>query len=229
MPPVPAVCKKCGTMFSSGIAMGAGAGAHISDVGAGPCPNCGSMGFVPDGFYQATSDTQLLRRSSRSSLHDLRSTLVEVRQGRLDVVTAAERLQATSDEASRAIGRKLLANQENQVEFLTWLSLLIAIIALLTSLRSEPAQAPQSGARRNQSIEQPVDVSDAQIEAIIEKSIEACLGRSVVPSQASSQVPPTSTNPARSGRKISAAQRKIGRNEQCPCGSGKKYKRCCGG
>jgi uncharacterized protein YecA (UPF0149 family) len=21
---------------------------------------------------------------------------------------------------------------------------------------------------------------------------------------------------------------KIGRNEQCPCGSGKKYKRCCG-
>ncbi|WP_298938535.1 SEC-C metal-binding domain-containing protein [uncultured Ruegeria sp.] len=25
-----------------------------------------------------------------------------------------------------------------------------------------------------------------------------------------------------------AAQRKIGRNETCPCGSGKKYKRCCG-
>ena len=23
-------------------------------------------------------------------------------------------------------------------------------------------------------------------------------------------------------------QRKIGRNEHCPCGSGKKYKRCCG-
>jgi preprotein translocase subunit SecA len=23
-------------------------------------------------------------------------------------------------------------------------------------------------------------------------------------------------------------QRKIGRNEPCPCGSGKKYKKCCG-
>ena len=22
---------------------------------------------------------------------------------------------------------------------------------------------------------------------------------------------------------------KIGRNEKCPCGSGKKYKKCCGG
>lgn len=27
----------------------------------------------------------------------------------------------------------------------------------------------------------------------------------------------------------SQAQRKIGRNELCPCGSGKKYKKCCGG
>jgi len=25
------------------------------------------------------------------------------------------------------------------------------------------------------------------------------------------------------------APRKVGRNEPCPCGSGKKYKRCCGG
>ncbi|MYI88720.1 MAG: YecA family protein, partial [Gammaproteobacteria bacterium] len=23
-------------------------------------------------------------------------------------------------------------------------------------------------------------------------------------------------------------ERKVGRNELCPCGSGKKYKRCCG-
>ncbi|MAN99238.1 MAG: prepilin peptidase, partial [Roseovarius sp.] len=25
-----------------------------------------------------------------------------------------------------------------------------------------------------------------------------------------------------------SAQRKVGRNEKCPCGSGKKYKHCCG-
>ena len=27
---------------------------------------------------------------------------------------------------------------------------------------------------------------------------------------------------------IDASGKKIGRNESCPCGSGKKYKRCCG-
>ena len=26
---------------------------------------------------------------------------------------------------------------------------------------------------------------------------------------------------------IQLAERKVGRNDQCPCGSGKKFKRCC--
>jgi SWIM/SEC-C metal-binding protein len=28
--------------------------------------------------------------------------------------------------------------------------------------------------------------------------------------------------------KTKIAEKKIGRNESCPCGSGKKYKKCCG-
>jgi SEC-C motif-containing protein len=32
-----------------------------------------------------------------------------------------------------------------------------------------------------------------------------------------------------SGGGIPAVSQKIGRNEPCPCGSGKKYKKCCGG
>jgi preprotein translocase subunit SecA len=27
---------------------------------------------------------------------------------------------------------------------------------------------------------------------------------------------------------VARTKRKVGRNEPCPCGSGKKYKRCCG-
>ena len=33
---------------------------------------------------------------------------------------------------------------------------------------------------------------------------------------------------AASERQTGAASRKIGRNDPCPCGSGKKYKQCCG-
>ncbi|NNF97858.1 MAG: hypothetical protein HKM93_00625 [Desulfobacteraceae bacterium] len=30
-------------------------------------------------------------------------------------------------------------------------------------------------------------------------------------------------------QKTMIAEKKVGRNEPCPCGSGKKYKKCCGG
>jgi preprotein translocase subunit SecA len=34
--------------------------------------------------------------------------------------------------------------------------------------------------------------------------------------------------PQHHGRDHEGGKRKVGRNELCPCGSGKKYKRCCG-
>ena len=34
--------------------------------------------------------------------------------------------------------------------------------------------------------------------------------------------------PKRKGQKKSAPEIKVGRNDPCPCGSGKKYKKCCG-
>lgn len=36
-------------------------------------------------------------------------------------------------------------------------------------------------------------------------------------------------DPFAAGRWKPAVPRKVGRNEPCPCGSGKKYKKCCGG
>ena len=38
----------------------------------------------------------------------------------------------------------------------------------------------------------------------------------------------TTTNDSKDTKKIQAKSSKIGRNDLCPCGSGKKYKQCCG-
>ena len=35
-------------------------------------------------------------------------------------------------------------------------------------------------------------------------------------------------NPSLAGRRIPAISMRVGRNEPCPCGSGRKFKRCCG-
>ena len=50
-----------------------------------------------------------------------------------------------------------------------------------------------------------------------------------LPNEAESNVKVTGTNRDESGKGITVRREdKIGRNEPCPCGSGKKYKKCCG-
>jgi preprotein translocase subunit SecA len=42
------------------------------------------------------------------------------------------------------------------------------------------------------------------------------------------QKPPTPAQAGTGGKKQKVGGKKIGRNDPCPCGSGKKYKHCCG-
>jgi hypothetical protein len=56
VPALPAVCDSCSTVFPSGFsASGSGSGTLAGNE-SGPCPNCGGMGSVPDGFYEITND-----------------------------------------------------------------------------------------------------------------------------------------------------------------------------
>ena len=43
-----------------------------------------------------------------------------------------------------------------------------------------------------------------------------------------SHVTATSGDDSDSGNKTVRKGKKVGRNDPCPCGSGKKYKKCCG-
>jgi len=54
---------------------------------------------------------------------------------------------------------------------------------------------------------------------------ERSLGQLVYQHAAAEAVPAAESQPKRQPRRIAA---KVGRNDPCPCGSGKKYKRCCG-
>ena len=42
------------------------------------------------------------------------------------------------------------------------------------------------------------------------------------------RLPEASAGQAEPERPMPAVSQKVGRNEPCPCGSGKKYKQCCG-
>lgn len=54
MPNIPAICNKCGTLFNSGIFISENSTASLKGNISGPCPNCNSMGTIPDGIYEGT-------------------------------------------------------------------------------------------------------------------------------------------------------------------------------
>ena len=54
---LPALCDNCRFVFRSYVHVPMGANATISGTKTGPCPRCGSMGSVPDGFMQILDRT----------------------------------------------------------------------------------------------------------------------------------------------------------------------------
>ena len=76
------------------------------------------------------------------------------------------------------------------------------------------------------------DMFDQMIDDIKEDTVRQILG--VIPRvQSTARVEvakPTSTGPVGAAKVVRkpATSSKVGRNDPCPCGSGKKYKKCCG-
>ena len=76
------------------------------------------------------------------------------------------------------------------------------------------------------------DMFDEMIRAIREETSRLVLSVQLKKDEAPQReqvAKPTSENLGASGEKsTTVTKKKVGRNEPCPCGSGKKYKRCCG-
>ncbi|NMB30839.1 MAG: hypothetical protein GX988_05310, partial [Clostridiales bacterium] len=76
------------------------------------------------------------------------------------------------------------------------------------------------------------DMFDEMIRAIREETSRLVLSVQLKKDEAPQReqvAKPTSENLGSSGEKsTTVTKKKVGRNEPCPCGSGKKYKRCCG-
>lgn len=68
-----------------------------------------------------------------------------------------------------------------------------------------------------------LDIMDSPADDLYEPISDTCTPRFIFPSDAQPETPP-SYDPV----PIKTTEAKIGRNDPCPCGSGKKYKKCCG-
>ncbi len=75
------------------------------------------------------------------------------------------------------------------------------------------------------------DMYDAMVQAIREDTVKMLLTvrvRIEAPVEREQVAKPTEPVPDGSAKPVQRKAKKVGRNDPCPCGSGKKYKHCCG-
>lgn len=210
MPALEAICTKCGTSFPSGFFLGEGvSGAQFAGNLSGPCPKCGSMGRIPDGTY-GVADGLIRFLGSGAEAKDRWYLLNDlVQTAKVSNWDAAQfRKQAAA--RSPAAAQLLDFLPESKSEWYGFLSLLIATLALLQVFFGVTHTDPTP--------------------PLTQEQIAQAVTQGVLEAQKLSTAAETAHAPAHQSihAKSRPFGRKVGRNESCPCGSGKKYKRCHG-
>lgn len=168
MPEIPAICDSCGTVFRSGVVMEAGTSATFIGNRSGPCPNCGSMGSIPDGFYDFIGET--LRIVSNWSPERQRRFAEELRQARqASDPRAATATTLRGEPELQGIAERFLIPR-NPGEFWALIAALLTLLALLAQFggadeqtviqqiirEQEPTVQGKSGADRRTSNAPPL-------------------------------------------------------------------------
>jgi len=132
MPMIPAFCDNCGTAFSSGIAVNDCMNVTLSGNKAGPCPECGAMGRVIDGVFNASA--QVLEVVSApywtyKRLEDLAGRIQRIQQSSESPEEKTERFKAEVPEIASI--SDVLPKTRN--ELYAALGVVIAAISVLLS------------------------------------------------------------------------------------------------
>ena len=203
-----AICDKCNTFFPSVFNLGAGATNIVfKNCGAGPCPKCGGNGKILDGVYNAVGEAieAFIGQQNIEGLKRLLSILESAKESQLKHEEVVANIKQAAPEFS------------NFTDFLPktraeLYGFLVVIIMLITSLLSSEKKSFD----KHELKEQMKITINSYEENTINNYYEA-------KNKGQSAVKPTIPV-----KELSTPKKRVGRNEPCPCGSNKKYKKCCG-
>lgn len=200
MPIVPAFCNYCGTIFNSGIFAGNGAQINLKGNVAGPCPNCGGMGHIPDGIFTVVSDTiKILSAPNRTidEFNILTELIQDVQKRKISPEQLSTKISTELPELT-PIGNILINNRNDLYQIIIIILMIIQMMTVYILEKKEP-------------------ISIHEVNKLTQEVIEESIAKQ--------KIKPT---PIRKPEANLNSKKKIGRNEPCPCGSGKKYKKCHG-
>lgn len=203
---VPVLCENCFSFFTVDNLVTAGTTCSFLNCAAGPCPNCGGMGMIPDGTYEFLNKSiKLLTGSdfSKEVLKKLEKILREAREKSLSIEILEERIEKEIPQAKGFL--KWLPN--NKSEYYGFIGLLIGLVGIIFTMSN-------SGSK----------YIFQNNEVIINNVINNII---INPEKKDTIYHPEILNPKETMVQP-FPQKKIGRNEICKCGSGKKFKKCHG-
>ncbi len=194
---IPAICNNCGTIFPSGFACNARI--TMKNCISGPCPGCGGNGNIPDGIYDFASKTINLVKKANVGYNRLEEII--------GILTGLKKENADYEIIKNQINKDVSELSslssvlpKTRIELYAFVTAIILILTfILTNLKS-------CG-----------NITEDNVNEIIEDSFE----------QMYEKDKKQNNNPTSNSNENIKPHNKIGRNELCPCGSGKKYKKCC--
>jgi hypothetical protein len=132
----PSICDNCGTIFPSGFAFGEGGGATLIFNKAGPCPNCGGLGTIPDGLYEFVGDTlNIVSSWTPERIQRLVAGLETARNGP-NPRAATEAVIAENEDLLEVASRLLIPRDAG--EFWAFVAALLALLMLLSASQTDP-------------------------------------------------------------------------------------------
>lgn len=202
---LPAVCDNCGSFFPSSIQLENSRHIAFSNCTSGPCPRCGGMGHIPDGVYNFIGDTIELLSGPGRTVSELERLA--------DILNRARQQDASPEQVAEAIeietpGLSLLKDilPKSRDDLYKFIQILLMTISILLPLMKK-AEPPK-----------------VEVNVVINQVVDS-IYQQPAPNPTAAPRPPS--RPATVGTQPRTSDRKTGRNEPCPCGSGKKYKKCC--
>lgn len=117
---LPAVCPNCTTIFPTGIVEDGGSAVIMGNYKWEPCPNCGSIGDIPDETYKLTETIMESLSAPQRTLDELKifsSLLEKVRQKEMSVMKFVSEVEREIPELHPLLGLILQGNRKEKFSF----------------------------------------------------------------------------------------------------------------
>lgn len=136
---LPAICEECETIFPSGISGGGGSTFTINNSKSGPCPKCGSMGFIPDGTYRLIDNFIEILSAPTTTVYELKKLSKILQDTKFDKITPENMEKEIKEETpkySTLLDLLPRGREEVRSDIKFFLTIIISIITIIVTLQS---------------------------------------------------------------------------------------------